>query len=119
MGNCGRNGTNQNCGGRNGSNITIKVPVGTLVYDIPELSKQLLTNPNVNFGLTYVPVASLISKNFTKILIGDMDVEGKTLQLVAGGKGGRGNHDIKKVDIVRTGTKGEAKVIVSLLYRDP
>jgi len=45
-GNNGKPGMAKNCAGKNGGDICIKVPVGTSVYEIPELSKD----PK-NFGL--------------------------------------------------------------------
>ena len=45
-GNDGKSGLNKNCGGKCGSNIVIKIPIGTLVYEIPELSRD----PK-NFGI--------------------------------------------------------------------
>jgi GTP-binding protein len=45
-GNNGKGGMSKNCAGKNGGDIYIRVPVGTSVYEIPELSKD----PK-NFGL--------------------------------------------------------------------
>ena len=58
----GENGKNKNCHGKNGQNLYIKVPIGTVVRDLK-----------------------------TNKLIADLNENNKTVLIAKGGRGGRGN----------------------------
>ncbi len=59
---CGENGKNKNCHGKNGDDLYIKMPVGVVVRDLK-----------------------------TNKLIADLDEDGKFVLIAKGGRGGRGN----------------------------
>lgn len=84
----GENGRNKNQHGRGASNLTIKVPPGTIVRD-----------------------------DDTNEVLGDLTEEGQTLTVARGGRGGRGNSRFatlvnKAPDMAEKGEPGEEKYLV-------
>ncbi|GAB6189300.1 GTPase ObgE [Marinitoga arctica] len=83
----GKNGQGKKMHGRNGKNLIIKVPVGTLVYD-----------------------------NETNELIADLKYPNQYVVVARGGKGGRGNihfvnSRVQAPTIAEKGVEGETKVL--------
>jgi len=54
-GNNGKAGMNKNCAGKNGGTKNMNVPIGTLVYELPDLSKlkNETENQDIEFGVKY------------------------------------------------------------------
>lgn len=91
----GAEGGKKKCIGANGEDLCIKLPVGTLVYEIRE-------NSNLN--------------QKQEILVGDLVEDGQELLICRGGLGGKGNYRFKsstnQTPMQYTeGTKGEPKLL--------
>jgi GTP-binding protein len=113
----GQPGGSKNMTGKSGEDVYIKVPVGTLVYDVNatfygEESRHNLNEIDENVDV----VAEVKSKENLGVLVGDLAEPGQTLRVAKGGIGGKGNINFKgsknRTPTQYTpGIKGEEKII--------
>ena len=82
----GEEGSKRQSTGADGSDLTIKVPTGTLVYEIR-------TKGGAKNGQE--KVASDAASSEEEILVGDMVEHGQSLLICKGGHGGKGNYAFK------------------------
>ena len=102
-GNDGSNGQSKSKDGKEGKNITIHVPVGTLVYEINRDNKEILKSELRN------------SKDYKEKFLIDLDDHGKTFTVCRGGDGGIGNR-YKPKDVLKSkGKLGEEKELKVVL----
>ncbi len=91
----GANGSGNNSSGKSGSDITMTVPIGTVIYE--------LVNGDTN-------------DQFLK-KVGDLTVDQQRILIAKGGKGGRGNTHFKSStnqapDYAESGTLGDERMLV-------
>lgn len=96
VGNNGRAGGGIGCSGRNGGDLHISVPIGTLVSDI------LNETQSIN-------AAGVRKINYNKKFLIDLDEEGKEIMIAKGGKGGRGNQNHRSILVTEQGELGQVK----------
>lgn len=78
VGNSGRSGGGKGCFGKDGGDLHISVPIGTLLYEI------LNETQSIN-------QAGVRKVHYNKKFLIDIDEENKEILIAKGGKGGRGN----------------------------
>lgn len=81
----GEHGWGKNMHGKNTDSIEVKVPVGTVVYEIT----QEYSEANLRDRETFEKLMS------ERRLMVDMDVHGKRFEAAWGGRGGRGNYSFR------------------------
>lgn len=100
----GAHGQGKDKHGRNGESLTVKVPVGTLVFRLPE---QVPSNPGASEDKISEKKAPL---DFRKLdALADLSQPGAELVLCHGGRGGKGNTHFKSSTnrVPRQTTEGE------------
>lgn len=102
----GANGSGANKTGRSAPPTIVKVPVGTLVFHLPELPTPTSVD-EIDFDAPPEPKPRLSTKDLE--LIADLSTPGQEFVLCAGGKGGKGNAHFKSSTnrVPRQFTKGE------------
>lgn len=102
-GNNGGHGTGKCMDGKNGKSVRHSVPVGTEIYKIVK------ADPSVKQRQPSQEV---------RVLLGDLDEEGKELKVASGGKGGLGNYNhrhIKNTDLGQEGEYLEIELVLKTL----
>jgi GTP-binding protein len=104
----GNPGGSKNMTGSDGEDLYIKVPVGTLVYEIEDIKVEDVDNTILG--------SSNEGNSKSETLIGDLNEVAQTFMVAKGGYGGKGNINFKgSKNITPTqytpGTKGEEKNI--------
>ena len=84
----GNPGSFKNMTGKNGEDLYIKVPVGTLVYEIEDVSAE-------GFDSSFTVDGRVSSASVKETLIGDLVKVGQTFMVAKGGIGGKGNINFK------------------------
>lgn len=98
----GRPGEGGQCYGRAGSDLVVDVPVGTLIYELPSNEYTNEFPDEVHADTETIEEESLApaspepaSRKQEGILIADLDAPEKSVVLVKGGRGGKGNMHFK------------------------
>lgn len=86
LGNSGEKGQSKSCGGKNGKDVEIRVPLGTLIY-------ELVRNENYQYRKRELRA----EKECVKKQIEDMDFHGKRFVVCKGGRPGVGNVTRKNI----------------------
>jgi GTPase involved in cell partitioning and DNA repair len=94
--------------GKVAKDIIISVPLGTLVYEMIREKDYKHQKREIRSD-----------KNYTKVLIADLDIHGKKEIICKGGRGGMGNttrRNINKDSKLLQGHTGEERELVSVLF---
>jgi hypothetical protein len=86
LGNSGDKGQSKSCGGKNGKDVEIRVPLGTIIY-------ELVRNENYQYRKKELRA----DKECVKKQIEDMDYHGKRFVVCKGGRPGVGNVTKKNI----------------------
>ena len=89
----GKNGSGQRSAGRSGKDLTIKVPIGTVVYRLSDMSTndvtpEAISEPNKN-------EKKVVARSVKRICIADLSYDGAEAIVARGGGGGFGNAHFK------------------------
>jgi len=84
----GNSGSFKNMTGKDGEDLYIKVPVGTLVYEIEDVGNEVMEAP-------FMPEGVDLNASVKETLIGDLVKVGQTFMVAKGGIGGKGNINFK------------------------
>jgi len=88
----GFRGTGNNRTGETGDDLTLLVPCGTVVYELPKTSQQpVIDNFDVEAETESENQPPPKAPEIAKSYIGEVVDDGDVLQVALGGKGGRGN----------------------------
>jgi GTP-binding protein len=108
----GEHGRGKNCYGRAAKDVIAKVPIGTQVFLLGDVTRQKkatryhpaaateVFDPDVNVGLPYsarrnAAVAPSVLAVGERTLLADLTEDGQQIVLAGGGRGGRGNTAFK------------------------
>ena len=109
VGNDGKGGRKNNSNGRNGKDLHISVPTGTIVWELKAVQKDL----DVDMKETRQKVGLPNQYQATKSrFLGDLHQEGDMLLVAKGGRGGRGNGKNKMIKDIESGKEGEETLIL-------
>lgn len=93
VGNNGRGGGGKGCFGKDGGDLHISVPIGTLISEV------LNETQSIN-------QAGVRKIHYNKRFIIDLDEEGKEILIAKGGKSGRGNQNHRSINASEKGSPG-------------
>ena len=99
-GNNGKSASRAKRDGMNGKPIYLNVPVGTLVWEV-------LYDKKIN-----TKEENIVKNEYQKRLLKDLDQDGKSVLVVKGGVGGRGNANHRGLKVAESGTPGEIKDVI-------